>query len=220
MSETTAPLKPGLEPLPPGMAHLPISSRGYPVPWFVSWIKGEPEFRAADANKLHLAIRDKLCWVCGRKLGRFLVFVVGPMCGVNRTSAEPPCHLDCARYSAKNCPFLTKPQMTRREDETFNNESLVEHAPGIALSRNPGVTLLWATRAYDLMNVPNGVLFCLGEPTSVEWWSEGQKATRDQVVASVTSGLPHLEQLANLDGYGAVQALKKATAALEKLYPV
>jgi hypothetical protein len=34
-------------------------------------------------------------------------FVVGPMCGINRNSAEPPSHKECAQWSARNCPFLS-----------------------------------------------------------------------------------------------------------------
>jgi len=110
------PMKP-LEPLPDRMKSLPVH-RGYPVPWFVEWIDGVPEFRAMDFSKWQRAIRDKLCWVCGTPLEKkFVTFVAGPMCGINRTSAEPPCHLICAQWSARNCPFLSKPQMTRREND-------------------------------------------------------------------------------------------------------
>jgi hypothetical protein len=97
------------------MRHLPIDERGYPVPWFVAWLPdGKPEFRAMDRTKWFRAIREKLCWVCGGKLGVNVCFVAGPMCGINRTSSEPPSHLECARYSSRNCPFLNNPRMVRR----------------------------------------------------------------------------------------------------------
>src|SRR5438046_1182517 len=108
-------LRPEIEEPPAKMRALPVH-RGYPVPWFVAWVNGEPEFRAADGKKWALAVTKHYCWVCGQSLGRYQTFVLGPMCGINRTSAEPPCHLECARYSAKNCPFLSKPHMTRREN--------------------------------------------------------------------------------------------------------
>lgn len=149
---TTIELRPDLEPLPDRMKGLSVS-RGYPVPWFVAWRDGEPEFRCMDPEKLVLAIRCKRCWVCGGVLGKFMTFVVGPMCGINRTSAEPPCHRECAQWSARNCPFLSKPQMDRRENDL--PENIVE-APGFAIRRNPGVTLLWTTKGYTLFGDGRG----------------------------------------------------------------
>lgn len=77
-----------LESLPVRMRTLPIDERGYPVPWFVAWVDGKPEFRAMDPNKFRRAIKEKLCWVCGNQLGVYMVFVAGCMCGINRTSTE------------------------------------------------------------------------------------------------------------------------------------
>src|SRR6516164_3611940 len=99
----------GLEPLPDKLKHLPIDERGYPVPWFVDWVDGKPEFRAMDGRKFRDAIKKRLCWVCGDRLGINLAFLAGPMCGINRTSAEPPSHYICAAWSARNCPFLNNP---------------------------------------------------------------------------------------------------------------
>jgi hypothetical protein len=38
-------LRPELTELPLRMRGLPLDERGYPVPWFVAWIDGKPEFR-------------------------------------------------------------------------------------------------------------------------------------------------------------------------------
>lgn len=73
--------------IPARIQNLPVDPvRKFPVPWFVAWVDGKPEFRAADQRKLVIAIQEKRCWVCGEPLGRFMTFVVGPMCGLNRTS--------------------------------------------------------------------------------------------------------------------------------------
>src|SRR5262245_17055942 len=111
-------MRPDLEKIAPArVKRLPVDeSRGFPTPWFVVWVdpdgqrcepgEGKPEFRLADAAKYSKAIRESLCWVCGDKLGRRVYFVIGPMCTINRRSSDPPCHRDCAVFSAQACPFL------------------------------------------------------------------------------------------------------------------
>jgi hypothetical protein len=51
------------------MSDLPVDERGFPVPWFVAWFDGKPEFRAMDGLKWIRAVREHLCWVCGGRLG-------------------------------------------------------------------------------------------------------------------------------------------------------
>lgn len=179
------------------MQQLPIDKRGYPVPWFVEWVAGEPEFRAMSPAKLYAAINRKLCWVCGSPLFEEKIFVIGPMCAVNRISSEPPSHRPCAIYSARNCPFLTRPQMIRRKDGLE-----IKPSPGVMIERNPGVILLWYTRSYTVFNSPRrgpanpGILFELGRAFKTEWYREGRPATRAEVLASIESGLPLLRNAA------------------------
>jgi hypothetical protein len=214
-------IRPDLEALPSRMSSLPINDDGYPVPWFVAWVDGKPEFRAADAEKLRSAIRHRRCWVCGEPLGNFLTFVAGPMGGVNRTSAEPPAHLECGQWSARNCPFLSNAKRKRREDEVMNNENLQANAAGFAITRNPGVTLLWTTRSYELFgDGRGGVLFHMGPPTSIQYWREGRKATREEVRASVQSGLSPLQAMATEQGDEAVVELAKALETFDGLVAV
>ena len=207
------------EPLPARMQNLQIDDYGRPVPWFVAWIDGKPEFRAFDSAKLVQAIRFKLCWVCGERLGVNMCFVAGPMCGVNRTSAEPPSHLECGRWSARNCPFLSNPRMVRREDDLINHQTLRDAAPGMALARNPGVAMLWITRQYETFDDGRGGrLIQMGEPESVEWYAEGRHATRAEVLASVESGLPNLEATARTER-GGLEALGKAVERFARWLP-
>lgn len=200
-------------PEPPArMKRLPIDERGYPVPWFVSWIDGKPEFRIADARKLALAVRDKRCWVCGELLGRNFTFVIGPMCSVNLISSEPPSHRECAEYSVVACPFLVKPQMVRRE------KGIPEEADcaGTMIEHNPGVSLLWDTRKYKVQVEKVGVLFHLGEPTEIRCYAKGRRATEQEVRESIDRGLPRLIEAASQDG--SLQELMKAKdLAMERL---
>jgi hypothetical protein len=210
-------LRPELEALPERMKHLSVDRRGYVVPWFVDWIDGEPEFRAMNPAKWVEAVRFKKCWVCGERLGRYLTFVAGPMCGINRTSSEPPCHLECARWSVRNCPFLNNPEAIRRTDDKIGMEG--KCVGGTAITRNPGVSLLWTTKDYSVFSDgKGGKLLHMGEASEVEWWSAGRYATRAEVERSVESGLPALAAVAQQQD-GAMAYLLESKARFEKCYP-
>jgi hypothetical protein len=206
-------------PRPKRLKWLPISPTGYPVPWFVAWIDGVPDFRVADQEKLGRALRRDLCWLCGQTLGRHKAFVIGPMCAVNRTTAEPPCHRDCAEYALRACPFLTKPRMRRNEQD----RPAAIDPPGVMIMRNPGCALLWMTRSYHLTHTHNGPLIKLGEPTEIVPYAEGRIATRAELNASITSGLPLLSSIAAQEGRSAMEALNRqvnaADALLKRLLP-
>lgn len=198
-------LRQDLEPLPERMQTLPVDERGYVVPWFVDWLDGKPEFRAMNPKKWIEAVKYRKCWVCGETLGRYMTFVAGPMCGINRTSGEPPSHHECATWSARNCPFMKNPEHIRRVDETVHPNP--ENCPGFMLTRNPGVTMLWTTRDYSVFEDEKGLpLITFGKPERVEWYSRGKLATREEVLDSVETGLPALMALARTQD-GAVKAL-------------
>src|SRR4029077_20531487 len=135
--------------IPPRIARLFRDSRGFPVPWFVQWCEnaerswpgvGPPDFRVTDSRRFAAAIKQHLCWVCGESLGRHQVFVIGPMCVVNRVTSEPPNHRDCAEFAVKACPFLTQPRM-RRNVKNLPDES--ELPAGFHIDRIPGATCLY-----------------------------------------------------------------------------
>jgi hypothetical protein len=200
---------------------LPISENGYPIPWFSGVVNdsGERDLRVADPVKRAQAVRKSLCWVCGQPLGVYKCFVIGPMCVVNRTTSEPPCHQDCARFSAIACPFLTKPRM-RRNDTALPEK--IQDAPGFAITRNPGVTCIWATKTYKTFSVSEDRrdwLIRIGDPTYVEWFAEGKEATRQQVTESIDSGLPILFDMARQDGADAVSELERRHAEALRYYP-
>lgn len=201
--------------MPERIAALPMSERGYPVPFFVAWLDGKPEFRIADARKKHECIRDKLCWVCGQRTGKFKCFPIGPMCVVNRNTAEPPCHLDCAEWSVQACPFMLNPNMVRRENNL--PEDIVDPA-GIAIRRNPGVMALYICGDYELVrDGSGGVLFSLGEPIGVSWWKEGRTANRLEVSESVATGLPLLAGMCK--GPDDEKALAEYVTRAERWFP-
>ena len=215
--DTTIGLRPELGTLPSRLQHLPLDSRGYPVPWFVKWIDGEPDFRVMDGEKFGRAVKEKRCWVCGGPLGRYMTFVSGPMCVLNRTSAEPPSHHDCAEWSARHCPFLSRPHMERREDEVINNSN---HGTA-SITRNPGCTALVTTKKYVLFRAPEGSassgwLIDMGNFERVEWFAEGRSATSEEVAHSIETGMPLLKE--QCDQESSQKRIDAAHAELQRLY--
>lgn len=195
--------------MPPRIRDLDRDKHGYPVPWFVAWLDGKPDFRVIFPGAIEEALRHKRCWICGvpflRQEDR--AFTIGPMCAVNRVSAEPPAHRDCAIYSARACPFLSTPQMVRRDKHKPEDASC---PAGISIPRNPGVALVWVTRyrAWTIRSDGNGGrLFDIGDPREALWFARGRGATRAEVLASIDSGLPILREMAGRDGDGAVADL-------------
>lgn len=207
-------------PLPPRMRKLSVDHRGYPVPWFVLWLPdGTPEHRAIDSGKWSLAIRERLCWVCGERCGKYLTFVLGPMCGLNRTTSEPACHHDCAEWSARNCPFLSRPSMERRDIDSSNPHlaGLDQNPAGNPLTRNPGVALLWTTDTFKVFQVDPSIphanpgrLLRVGAPIKIEAYCEGRPATRAEIDASIAGGVPKLRETAELQGAEAVAELDRS----------
>lgn len=228
-------MKPTDVPMPANVARLPRDRRGYPVPWFVVWLddqqrpvppgEGTPDFRVMKPFAVVTAIGQSLCWVCGRRLGRHAAYVVGPMCAVNRTSAEPPSHRDCAEYAARACPFLVRPTMQRNVSPLPGRAAA---APGMMLTRNPGVTMVWITRKPPApFRVPKqvpegfggGILLRLPDPTEVLFFREGRAATRAEVEAAIDSGLPLLYGVAQEEGPAAVRDLDGHVAEAKQLLP-
>jgi hypothetical protein len=200
--------------MPAEMARLPRDHRGYPVPEFVAWIDGVPDFRVVKPGWIKECHDNHRCWLCGGGMGRRKFFVVGPMCCVNRVSSEPPSHRGCAEFAAKNCPFLTKPLAVRNERDMPENR---KDPAGQMITRNPGVCAIWETKHYEPFKVGSGVLFDIGKPGAVTFWREGRKATRTEVEESVQSGMSFLKDAAEAEGRKAVDALVREVMTFSRL---
>lgn len=201
-------------PIPRRMRELPIDERGFPVPKFVPWINGKPDFRGMNGKHLAECVKKKLCWMCGDPLGVHMTFVIGPMCAVNRVSSEPPSHHSCGDYAGKACPFLTQPRMRRNPKDMPEGE-----VAGIMIARNPGVVMLWTTRSYKMMRTQTGPLFIIGDPEKIQCYAEGRQATPEELAASIASGIPLLEKMAKDEGPEAEKELKKQYEKAMKVIP-
>jgi hypothetical protein len=205
--------------LPRRIANLTRDDRGIPVPWFCTTNPdGSPNFQTADGEKRVRAVKNSLCWVCGEPLGRFLSFVIGPMCLINRVSAEPAQHRECSEFSLRTCPFLLHPNMKRMPTKYPEGH---ENPAGIMIERNPGVAALWVTHSFTIINDhQGGVLFRVGPLQELSWWSEGRAATRSEVMASFESGFPIISQLAEKERPEAIAALHTAYQEALKFIPL
>lgn len=182
---------------PASLAALPRDHRGYPVPWFVKWRDGKPDFRIIDTPKFGRAVAGRRCWVCGERLTRYLAFTIGAMCVLNRVTSEPPTHRACATFSAKYCPFLSNPRMHRQE-HGLPLDAIVDPG-GIHFDGNPGVCVVWTALDYEVFATPGGQLIQLGEPVEVKWFQRGEPATPDAAAEALQAGFKKLGRLATTD---------------------
>lgn len=60
---------------PERMLGLPRDQRGYPVPWFVEWIDGAPDFRVTSRERMAKAVRLGL-YAVGIAVGLLIAFVL------------------------------------------------------------------------------------------------------------------------------------------------
>jgi hypothetical protein len=206
-------LRPDLTPLPKQIAKLPISENGYPVPWFVFWVDGKPDFRVTDEGKLVRAVKEKKCWICGRRLVKTMTFVFGPMGVMNRGSMEPPSHYECAEWAARNCPFITRSQASRRENNLPDSTHTIE----LVSDHNPGVFMLWTTHDYMARLSSGNHHFTVGDPVATKWFTNGHEATREEVIAGIDAAYNRLVVLCTTDALK--EQLARHMAAVEPFLP-
>lgn len=120
--------------IPKELAHLKIDHRGYPIPYFVSWINGKPEFRFLDVTRLQMIIERKVCHICGKKLPNdSFYFIAGPMGLQNKISTDAPMHRVCAEFSLVACPHLYRQKAERRDNDPLAKTVVADrdkHDPG------------------------------------------------------------------------------------------
>lgn len=207
-------------PMPPDIARLAIHPQlRMPLPWFCQ--QEPPDFRLIRPGAFATAHRQKRCWITGEpRFEKRLAFVTGPMCVVTGTTAEPPARLEPARYAAKACPFLANPRMRRNQAELPED---IQNPAGRFIQRNPGVAAVLITDSYQLFQAPGDkagqYLISMGPPLAVEWYAHGRAATRAEVLASIQSGLPILEEMADLDGHEGRLALTYRVAETARWLP-
>jgi hypothetical protein len=92
--------------IPDFLSHLKTYS-GYPVPFTQAWINDTPDFRAVDPARTMQCVQEKLCAICGQRLGEKSCFIGGPLSKTNWLFTDPPMHRQCAEFAARACPFVS-----------------------------------------------------------------------------------------------------------------
>jgi hypothetical protein len=93
-------------PIPDFLTHLPVYN-GLPVPFTQAVIEGVPDFRAMDFEKILLCVEQRLCAICGHRLGEYCYFIGGPESRKNHLFTDPATHLKCADFATRICPFVS-----------------------------------------------------------------------------------------------------------------
>ena len=152
----------GIE-IPKFLSHLKTYG-GYPVPFVQMYFDGKPDFRVIDPERSDECLRDKLCAICGKRLGEFCYFIGGALCKENHLFADAPMHEDCADFASKTCPFVSGKKheySTRPVDETVT--TVLEMASPV----RPEKMFIFKTRTKTVQRVEvNGSPFIQAGPWS------------------------------------------------------
>lgn len=140
-------------PIPSFLKHPKVNKNGFPIPFFVGYVDGKPDFRLLDAKKQMYCIEQKLCAICGKKLIKHsYYFISGPNGYTNKISTDPAMHRACAEYSLNVCPHLHIEKTTRRETGI---EHLKQEQGAIMLDKPPMLLLVKADN-FSKVRHPDG----------------------------------------------------------------
>jgi hypothetical protein len=136
--------------IPPQILTLPRDKRGYPIPYIAILNadgQGTPDFRTIDEEHWNECAIERLCEVCGRKLGYWIVFIGGKIAVDNRRFLDPPMHRECAEYARAVCPYLVTPgyiYSRKTAPEGYVNLPFVK-------AERPDQMFMYVTRSYDIV---------------------------------------------------------------------
>lgn len=199
-------LRPEMEDAPTAMTGRPVDHRGFYVPWFVTakTDDGLWDFVRIDPRRIREAYDREICFISGEPLGRYRSFVIGPMCCINRITAEPPSKREIAEWSTRVCPFISNPMAKRPdlEDGTYNA------APGVMIPDNPGVIAIWTVDRHDYTMDRNRIIN-LGDPSHLAFYTHKREATPDEVRKAMVFGANRLLDMAQQQSAESVQYLEE-----------
>jgi len=171
-------------PIPSLMKERPLDPRGYPIPWGVLIDStGKAHFTINDEARRIMAIRNRLCPICGIRLWRALWFVGGPGSALHEHGVyiEPPMHRECATYALKVCPYLAAPNYNKRIDDRTMSAAERAKIPILVdptLDDNrPAIFVL--AMAHKMTITFNGYLRPHHPWQTIEFWRHGERLDHD-----------------------------------------
>lgn len=86
------------------------------------------------------------------------------------------------------------------------------------LEHNPGVTLLWTTKAYNIVkDGRGGYLISIGQAEHVKWYCRGREASVEEITKAIEKGYPKLRAMAETEGDEALTDLSRAREKFQTL---
>jgi len=104
--------------IPKELQHLKVDERGYPIPFFVPYHEGKPNFRFTDMAKIIECVEHNKCGVCGKKLYKDYSYIITGKVGMgNRVSSDAAMHRACAEFALISCPHMYYEKAERKENK-------------------------------------------------------------------------------------------------------
>ncbi len=175
--------------IPTCMRNLPLDKRGIPIPWFVADpVPGqEIDLRVACGKKREHAVDWNLSWCCGVPLGKYRVFIGGPLALANRGFSDWASHEACAVYAAQICPFLNG-AMKKRPGKDYP-EGTDLSLPGFVTQTLPVTCLYYVSaRPGTIRRNPDGI-FLPGKPSQMRFFKEGVEITHANALPLIVATL-------------------------------
>ena len=161
--------------IPRRLQQRPTHSRtGFPIPWGVPVIDGEPDFRAIDPDRWMDCAGNGRCQLCGELIKRGGWFVGGPECATNRFFLDPAMHRDCAEYALRVCPFLAA------RSSHYSNLDRRPAPEGFAVvaavpTKRPDRFMLGHAPGWAIVRAPDAMLIRAQPWTELHWYRQGQE---------------------------------------------
>ena len=81
--------------------------KGHLVPFTALWRGDIPDFKVVDPEMVYACVNERLCGICGNKIGPRGVFIGGSESIKTLLFTDPAMHAACAAYAYSACPFLS-----------------------------------------------------------------------------------------------------------------
>jgi hypothetical protein len=178
-----------------------FTDSGLPVPYIVLEKNGEHLFKVNDNEKIINTINNKLCTICGTKLGDTAWFIGGPASAFHIHGAfnDGPVHKECGEYSLRVCPYLAYGKYNSKTDFEKIQKSLLEK------------NILAINNTVDSDRVP---LFCFigakswkiterlnykpDNISEIEFWNDGEQLEKENAVQTIKTLFENKYGLENL----------------------